>query len=120
MLGEDRGEHPKQWRYIGMYLQKTPKTRAPGQTAAVYRYIYGGLQRRAPSTYVCNRLQKGWKNGLGTIYARGLSDDINIRILQTMISGVPLMLGLGTRMSDPYAYVVFGAPICWVFLLFRL
>ena len=27
-----------------------------------------------------------------------------------MISGIPLVLGLGTRMSDTYVYVVFGAP----------
>ena len=25
------------------------------------------------------------------------------QILPTMISGIPLVLGLGTRMSDPYA-----------------
>ena len=28
-----------------------------------------------------------------------------------MISGIPLILGLGTRMSDPFLYVVFWAPI---------
>ena len=28
-----------------------------------------------------------------------------------MISGIPLKLGLGTRMSDPYGYVVFWALI---------
>ena len=27
-----------------------------------------------------------------------------------MVSGIPLILGLGTRMSDPYVYVVFRAP----------
>ena len=31
----------------------------------------------------------------------------NIRIIQTMISCIPLTLGLGTRMSDPYVDVVF-------------
>ena len=35
---------------------------------------------------------------------------MNIRILQTLISGIPLILGLGTRMSDPYVYVVCWAP----------
>ena len=35
---------------------------------------------------------------------------INIRILQNMISGSPLIWGLGTRMSDPYVYVVLWAP----------
>ena len=34
----------------------------------------------------------------------------NIRILQSMISGIPLILGLGARMSDPCVYVVFWAP----------
>ena len=41
---------------------------------------------------------------------RGPKDHINIRILQSMICGFPLILGLGTRMSDPYVYVVFWAP----------
>ena len=36
---------------------------------------------------------------------------MNIKILQTMISGIPLRLGLGTTMSDPYVYVASGAPI---------
>ena len=35
---------------------------------------------------------------------------IKIRILPTMISSIPTMLGPGTRMSDPYVYVVFWAP----------
>ena len=39
---------------------------------------------------------------------RGPKDHINIRILQTMISGIPLMLGLGTRMSDAHVFAV-----CW-------
>ena len=39
---------------------------------------------------------------------RGPKDHINIRILQTMISGIPLILSLGTRMSDRYVYVAFG------------
>ena len=32
----------------------------------------------------------------------------NIRILHIMISGIPLILGLRARMSDPSVYVV-----CW-------
>ena len=35
---------------------------------------------------------------------------INIRILQTMVSGILLALGLRTRMQNPYVYVVFRAP----------
>ena len=31
------------------------------------------------------------------------------KTLQNMISGIPLILGLGTRMSDPHVYVVFWA-----------
>ena len=34
-------------------------------------------------------------------------DHINIMILQTMISGIPLILDLGTRTWDLYVYVVF-------------
>ena len=41
---------------------------------------------------------------------RAPKDHIKARILQTVISGIPLMLSLGTRMSDPYLYVVFWAP----------
>ena len=36
---------------------------------------------------------------------RAPTDLINIRILQIMISSIPLVLGLGTKMSDPYVYV---------------
>ena len=32
--------------------------------------------------------------------------DINIRILQAMIFGIPLVLGLRTRMRDPFVYVL--------------
>ena len=32
-----------------------------------------------------------------------------VRILQTRISGIPLMLGLGTRMRDPCVSVLFWA-----------
>ena len=39
--------------------------------------------------------------GLVRAIHRGPKDHTNIRIVQTMISGIPLMLGLGTRMSDP-------------------
>ena len=35
---------------------------------------------------------------------------MNIRILQPLISGIPHVLGLGTRMSDPHVFVVFWAP----------
>ena len=36
---------------------------------------------------------------------------INTRILQTIVSGIPLVLGLGTRTQDPNVYVDFlGAP----------
>ena len=31
------------------------------------------------------------------------TDHLNIRILPTMVSGIPLLLVLGTRMRDPYA-----------------
>ena len=41
---------------------------------------------------------------------RDPTDHLNIRILQNCISGIPLVLNLGTGMSDPYVYVVFWAP----------
>ena len=41
---------------------------------------------------------------------RAPEDHINIRILQTLLSGIPLILGLGTRMSAPYVDVVCWAP----------
>ena len=37
---------------------------------------------------------------------RGPEDHIKIWILQSMISGIPLILSLGTRMADPCVYVV--------------
>ena len=39
-------------------------------------------------------------------FASGAKDHVNVRILQTMISGIPLMLSLPTKMSDPHVYVV--------------
>ena len=39
---------------------------------------------------------------------RAPNDHMNIRILHTMSSGIPPILGLGTRMSDPYVYVPLG------------
>ena len=35
---------------------------------------------------------------------------MNIRILETMVSGWHFFLGLGTKMYDPHVYVVFGVP----------
>ena len=45
----------------------------------------------------------------GLAQTRGPKDHINTRSLQTMISGIPLMLGLGTGISNPHVYAVFGA-----------
>ena len=42
---------------------------------------------------------------------RAPRDDINIKILQSMISGIPLIVGLRTRMRDSYVYAVFEIPI---------
>ena len=39
---------------------------------------------------------------------KGPKDHINIRILQTRVSGIPLILGLGTEMSDPMFMWSFG------------
>ena len=40
----------------------------------------------------------------------GPKDHINKRILQIMVSGIPLILGLRARMEAPYVYVGFWAP----------
>ena len=44
------------------------------------------------------------ENGAGN--NRPPNDHINTRILQTMISGIPLVLDLGTRMRDPNVYTI--------------
>ena len=41
------------------------------------------------------------------VYSKGY---ISTRILQTMISGIPIVLGPGTRISDLSVYVVFWGP----------
>ena len=52
--------------------------------------------------------------GLSRLHSRlnglGPKKLINIRILQTMVSGIPLTLGLRTRLYDPDVNVVLGAP----------
>ena len=47
---------------------------------------------------------------MGTL-SRTPKDHVDIRILQTMISGLLLIWVPGARMSDPYDYVVFWASI---------
>ena len=44
-------------------------------------------------------------------FSRAPKDHINMGTLHNMISGVPPSIGPGTRMSDPYVFVVFWAPI---------
>ena len=44
-----------------------------------------------------------------TRLSRGPNDHIDIRILQTMASGIPLVLGNRTRIQDPSVHVVSGA-----------
>ena len=39
----------------------------------------------------------------------GPKDHKNIKVPQTMISGIPPILGLGTRMSDPYVTLLYHA-----------
>ena len=43
---------------------------------------------------------------------RGPKDHRNIEILQNMVSGIPLVLGLRTRLWDRCIHVVFGASNC--------
>ena len=49
-----------------------------------------------------------WIVCLLAISDRGPNDHINIRIVQTMISGIPFILCFRSRIQDPYVYVV-----CW-------
>ena len=51
-----------------------------------------------------------WEVGYSPHLIRGQEGQINIRTPQTMVSGFSLTLGLGTRISDLYVYVVFWAP----------
>ena len=46
-----------------------------------------------------------------SIHMRGPKGHINLRILQTMVSGIPLAWFLGTRLLDPFVYVVVWGPI---------
>ena len=54
-----------------------------------------------------NKITTTW--GLGSIF-RGPKHHINTRILNTMISGILFILGLGTKTTDPYVDVVVWAP----------
>ena len=71
-----------------------------------------------PKSPTALKVEFGSGDGLSTADARawtasslrGPKDHKKIRFLQTMISGIPVMLGLGTGMSDPYVYVVYRAP----------
>ena len=54
------------------------------------------------------RIQQDSGCGIGSC-SRAPKDHIEIRILQTMISGIRLGWGLGSRLSDPFVYVVFWA-----------
>ena len=40
------------------------------------------------------------KSGGAVANLGGLKDYMDVRILETMVFGIPLMLGLGTRMYD--------------------
>ena len=44
----------------------------------------------------------------------GPEEHIDIRILQSMVSGITLISGIRTRMEDSYVYVVL-APYLWLF-----
>ena len=81
-------------------------------------FCIGTAAKRQPQADPAERLgSKGQamevKDGLGQwLRVRGKvrapKDHINIRILPTMISGIPLLLAPGTRMRYPYVHVVFG------------
>ena len=43
---------------------------------------------------------------------RAPRDHINTRLLRSTVSSIPLVLGLFTRIQDPYVYVVWKGPEC--------
>ena len=47
-----------------------------------------------------------------SVYISGPESHIDMRVLQTTVSGIPRVLGISTRMLDSYVYVVVGAPTC--------
>ena len=55
------------------------------------------------------QVSKAWQPKKRPTSIRGPKDHTNIRILEAMISGIPLMLGLRTRMPDPSVDVGFWA-----------
>ena len=71
----------------------------PNKAMAVVSDTYGKPQRHV-----------GIVSGKVTYYKKA-QKHINRRILHNNISGIPLVLGLRTRNSDPHVYVVFWAPI---------
>ena len=82
-----------------------------GRTYYQYRF-------EAYSRHVKVQYSSGIWNFLGLLrllscrgFKKGPKDPINLRILQTAVSGIPPLFDLGTRMLDPYVYVVFEAPI---------
>ena len=51
--------------------------------------------------------------------SRDPKDHINIRLLETMISGIPLLASLGTRMSDPYVCFILDHIIPYHTTIYR-
>ena len=56
---------------------------------------------------IATQKSSSWFGWAFSFIITGPKDHISIRMLQIMVSGILLVLGLGTRMSDPYVYVVF-------------
>ena len=55
-----------------------------------------------------------------TQISRAPKDHPNIRILPTMVSGIPLVLVLGSGMCDPYVYVANARPLHRVIVIMNL
>ena len=102
--------------------------RPHGQYIDIYKNEYGNFERlqadracehrrtfgrsRGKLSVVCG-FPKSQSDPLSDVDLRtfrGRKDHINTRILETMISGIPVIVGLGTRLSDPYVCVGFWAP----------
>ena len=101
IFGNSHVEHWPFGLFLNVLGHNVPYLWGPGKGFELWRASRGAIDlTRHP-------MQEAFAN------SRGPKDNINIRIPQTMISGIPLIVVLGTRMSDPYVYVGFWAPEFW-------
>ena len=88
--------------------QPAARPRPPGRVLGVAASPKKNLQK----DHINMRMLQSMISGIPLVLSLGarMSDHVNIKILQNMSSGIPLVLSLGARMSDPDVYVAFWAP----------